>query len=758
MIPMNTFNIILLLLLAIVHIAAASEAQYQGALLTTADEVKIHAVRFTTGKDTILIYCHKLLSSKESFHQKGFGDVLFSEFDVLTFDFRGHHQSAGISTRGGDEVLDLRAAVQYAIKKGYKKIVLLGIGMGGTVAIREAAMFGNADAVIAISPLGQPERFKPWRWNLVANAVLNSDYFRSPYRILTGMRIKNRYLTGNPIYLIDRISPTPLLIIHGQAYTDLKQIQRLYDSAQDPKKLIILQKSECRANLLNEVTAKLIIAWIKETLSTSPPPNPLADELRSRPATAIKKVKIQSDIPLPDKFIEEIAKTSSEGASNLYEQLNRAKETMEKLYKAQGYTLSRVSNIQISEDSQLSLKAEIDKVKSVAVAGDLRAMPEKSWYKIQPIKGEYYNAWEIENTMKLMSEKFKYLRFESQLNRDSNGNEVQILIKEQNPLLWKITGDFDGFDSFGGVKASLNSSRPNAWKVYGKTVTRLRDLDPFHRNYHYIVIYKSWFRKESLSTRFNYSKAISRNSQLNYYFPKLDVRERGGGAEMIYKINDNTTINSGISRRHFEQIKKYMISPSGDGFINALAFRLENRERLLQKGDLSFSLHSLAFLETATTRAGSDYEYSVFQLNLYPKLALSQNQALNFGLHWGTSWNEPPPHKLFSLGDINTLPGYGYDAILGERFFLVRSRYDLKVGKWIGEYSRFGPLDVSFLFDAGNAGLKSEPLKSPQLELGVELNYASVIRFGLVKSIGKKRVAPYVYFGWYPDLSLLQIK
>ena len=226
---------IVLFLFTIAYGACAYEVQFQSqqVILTTVDGVKIRALEIAMGKDTMLIYCHRLLSSKESFDLNVFGRVFLREFDVLALDFRGHEQSEWISDCGGDEVLDLRAAIQYAKKTGHRKIALLGVGMGGVVAIREAALFGNADAVVAVSPCGQPERLKPWWWNLVTYISLTTNYGKIPIRILSNTRISVRYWTGSPIYLVDRVSPTPLLLVHGQAdrYLNLEQVQKLYDEA-----------------------------------------------------------------------------------------------------------------------------------------------------------------------------------------------------------------------------------------------------------------------------------------------------------------------------------------------------------------------------------------------------------------------------------------------------------------------------------------------------------------------------------------------
>jgi len=83
---------IMLFLSAIAYGVWGSEAQFQGeqVILTTVDGVKIRGFEIATGKDTMLVYCHRLLGSKDSFDLIRFGNLLLREFDVLAFDFRGH--------------------------------------------------------------------------------------------------------------------------------------------------------------------------------------------------------------------------------------------------------------------------------------------------------------------------------------------------------------------------------------------------------------------------------------------------------------------------------------------------------------------------------------------------------------------------------------------------------------------------------------------------------------------------------------------
>ena len=74
---------------------------------------------------------------------------------VITFDFRGHGRSGGLSTLGDKEIDDLDVAVRYAHELGYQRVVTIGFSMGGSVVLRQAALRGGVDAVISVSGPGR---------------------------------------------------------------------------------------------------------------------------------------------------------------------------------------------------------------------------------------------------------------------------------------------------------------------------------------------------------------------------------------------------------------------------------------------------------------------------------------------------------------------------------------------------------------------------------------------------------------------------
>src|SRR5579863_5978611 len=74
---------------------------------------------------------------------------------VISFDFRGHGRSGGLSTLGDREINDLDVAVRYARELGYRRVATVGFSMGGSVVLRHAALRGGVDAVVSVSGPGR---------------------------------------------------------------------------------------------------------------------------------------------------------------------------------------------------------------------------------------------------------------------------------------------------------------------------------------------------------------------------------------------------------------------------------------------------------------------------------------------------------------------------------------------------------------------------------------------------------------------------
>ena len=136
---------------------------------------------------------------------------------VVAVDFRGHGQSAGRSSVGRDETLDLDAAVSWTRAQGYDRVTVVGFSMGAAVALRHAAI-GAAppDAVTAVSA--------PSRWYMRESLPMRKVHWllETPLGPTVGRALGVRLggpwfdLPASPVEAVSDIS-CPLLLIHGAA-------------------------------------------------------------------------------------------------------------------------------------------------------------------------------------------------------------------------------------------------------------------------------------------------------------------------------------------------------------------------------------------------------------------------------------------------------------------------------------------------------------------------------------------------------------
>jgi pimeloyl-ACP methyl ester carboxylesterase len=165
---------------------------------------------------------------------------------VVSFDFRGHGRSGGLSTVGDLEVLDVDAAVRWARLLGYQRVASIGWSMGGAVVVRHAALLRGVDAVVSVSAVS--------RWYYRGTAPMRRAHWaferrrgRAVLRHAYGTRVHATHWDQTrpedwaepPEDVVGRIAPTPLLVVHGDLddYFPLDHAEALYEGAKDPKEL-----------------------------------------------------------------------------------------------------------------------------------------------------------------------------------------------------------------------------------------------------------------------------------------------------------------------------------------------------------------------------------------------------------------------------------------------------------------------------------------------------------------------------------------
>lgn len=238
----------------------------------TEDGIVLVGTRLGTGP--ALVICHGFFGWHRKPRIAAMAQALSRRFTVYAFDFRGHGRSGGVCTYGDTEYRDVDAVARLARTQVGGPVVTVGISMGGIAVIRQAALRGGVDAVVAIST--------PARWNghpsAAVRRIRRMTASRRGRRLarLFGVRLSETWSDpADPEALVGRIAPTPLILVHGRDdhFFEEDEVWRLYRRAGQPKRLMLARRFGHAEDGLNPALAGLLAPRILEALG-----RPLADD------------------------------------------------------------------------------------------------------------------------------------------------------------------------------------------------------------------------------------------------------------------------------------------------------------------------------------------------------------------------------------------------------------------------------------------------------------------------------------------------
>jgi dipeptidyl aminopeptidase/acylaminoacyl peptidase len=188
-------------------------------------------------------------------------------FITLIFNFRGTGKSEGnLDILGWTR--DLQAALDflYSLEQTDKaRMCLLGFSGGAAVSVYTAARDSRVSSVVTCAcpadfrslsqretPLETIQRFRQ------IGAIRDEDFPPSIEEWQRGFDIVS------PIKWIDKISPRPLLLVHGDAdeLIPLEHVHRLYQKAKEPKELKIIPGAKHKMRLEKAAT-DLVLDWLE---------------------------------------------------------------------------------------------------------------------------------------------------------------------------------------------------------------------------------------------------------------------------------------------------------------------------------------------------------------------------------------------------------------------------------------------------------------------------------------------------------------
>lgn len=217
----------------------------QAVTVKTADGIRLHAWLIVHPKPIgVVLMLHGYGASKEDLLDLAHALHGEGAFHLLLVDLRGHGSSEGNTISfGHKEMHDIQALLEWTsshpITQGLP-IGCFGLSMGGAIALLAAARFPSIQAVVVDSAYADlPRTMARMQW-------LTYHIPRLPLGQLaiwgTEVRLRCRLDALSPIRVIDRISPRPVLIIHGKedATIPKEDAIALYHKAKDPKALWLL--------------------------------------------------------------------------------------------------------------------------------------------------------------------------------------------------------------------------------------------------------------------------------------------------------------------------------------------------------------------------------------------------------------------------------------------------------------------------------------------------------------------------------------
>ena len=212
--------------------------------IVTTDGVPIDAVHLPGASDLGIVLAHGFTLNWQRPAMWRVATRLNTFGGVVTFDFRGHGRSGGMSTVGDKEIADVDVAIAYARELGYQRIAVIGFSMGGSVVLRHAGLIGGTDAVVSVS--------SPGHWFYRGTPQMRRVLFAIEHKTgrlvaRTALRTRIGGRRWDPVPMppdeaAALIAPVPLLIVHGEqdSFFPVSHAERLYAAAADPKELWII--------------------------------------------------------------------------------------------------------------------------------------------------------------------------------------------------------------------------------------------------------------------------------------------------------------------------------------------------------------------------------------------------------------------------------------------------------------------------------------------------------------------------------------
>ncbi len=267
-------------------------------------------------KRAVIVLCSGFQGLKELIPAKLWGPLTGAGYACFAFDYRGFGSSEGERGRvlPREQVEDIRSAITFLQQQAEvdgDRIGLIGWGFGGGVVVQAAADDPRVRAVACLNGVGHGGRavrdsrtYADWQamqdriaedriarvltgkselvgpWDVVpldpvTRVRVDDDMYArfADFGLQVSLQSAEAYYGFRPELAAERISPRPLLIVHGvrNALHPIDEARSLYAHAREPKKLIEVAGGHHLdwiepGHPLYQATIPRIIEWFLEHL------------------------------------------------------------------------------------------------------------------------------------------------------------------------------------------------------------------------------------------------------------------------------------------------------------------------------------------------------------------------------------------------------------------------------------------------------------------------------------------------------------
>lgn len=159
--------------------------------------------------------------------------ILKNNYDFFVFDYPGYGESEGSPSQEATTDAGSKALDWLAVQDPKIPIIIFGQSLGGNIALYTAAKSHNVNiCLVAVD-----STFRSYR--KVAQRVIARSWFLWPFQGLSYVLVRDSFSAEN---LIQKISPTPLIVFHGESdpVVDLQNGRDVFDEAKDPKNFYLV--------------------------------------------------------------------------------------------------------------------------------------------------------------------------------------------------------------------------------------------------------------------------------------------------------------------------------------------------------------------------------------------------------------------------------------------------------------------------------------------------------------------------------------